>query len=60
MIKWICCRIFNYHYVVSGPLLRSPHTVHTHYRNIECSICKIKLGILVEYHDATIEPELFK
>lgn len=55
------CKLFNHHYfVLSDELKRSPYTVYTHYRNIECTICKCNLGTIVEYHDALIEPELFK
>lgn len=54
----IVCRIFGCK-PVEGDLKRSPYTVYTHWRDVNCARCGRDMGRAIEYHDALTEPELF-
>lgn len=57
LAKFICSIVG--HKPQEGPLKWSPHTVHTHWRDITCSRCERDMGFVKEYYDALKDPELF-
>lgn len=53
------CRIVGHKVRSSHELKRSPHTTHTHTRDVRCARCGLFMGEINEYHDARYEPDLF-
>lgn len=58
-MKEIICWLLG-HKAKVGPLMRSPNTAFTHWREIDCERCGAPLANKKEYHDALTEPELFR